>query len=76
MCGCEVYPIRTSLIRIKVICIGTRSDVDTPYVEAVTAIGHIIYFQLCSPVIFAHKSTTICPCAQLIPVLFIGLEKL
>ena len=29
MCGRKVYPIRTSLIRIKVICIGTRSNVDT-----------------------------------------------
>ena len=30
MCGHKVYPIRTTLIRIKVICIGTRSNVDTP----------------------------------------------
>ena len=30
MRGRKVYPIRTSLIRIKVICIGTRSNVDTP----------------------------------------------
>ena len=30
MYGLKVYPIRTSLIRIKVICIGTRSNVDTP----------------------------------------------
>ena len=32
MCGRKVYPIRTSLIRIKVICIGTRSNVDTPII--------------------------------------------
>ena len=29
MCGRKVYPIQTSLIRIKVFCIGTRSNVDT-----------------------------------------------
>ena len=40
MCGRKVYPIRTSLIRIKVICIGTRSNVDTPieYIALTTAV--------------------------------------
>ena len=37
MCGRKVYPIRTSLIRIKVTCIGTRSNVDTPIVTCVMA---------------------------------------
>ena len=36
MCGRKVYPIRTSLIRIKVICIGTRSNVDTPIISSVS----------------------------------------
>ena len=41
MYGRKLYPIRTSLIRIKVICIRTGSNLDTPTVSIPCRVGSV-----------------------------------